>query len=346
MNSAILDLAALPEAALALLAPASEDLFASRLWFETLAHHAAPAGLAARFAQIGTTALLPVWCDKWGIVSSLNSPYTLEFRPLLGMNADAEAAGAAFAKLCRNRSPVRLDALDPALPWLGGFIAGLRQGGLVAQRYDHFGNWFEPVPGLSFDAYLKTRPGALRSTIRRKLKAAAPATRFELIRGGAALEAGIKAFESVYAKSWKDAEPFPFFNAGFMRALAGAGLLRLGILYSGDIPIAVQYWTVSGQRAAMHKLAHDEAALALSPGTVLTALMIRAVLDEDKVMELDFGRGDDPYKQGWTGQRRQRIGINIIDPRHPSGLAALARAQMGSARRRLRILMNKQAEPS
>ncbi len=341
MNSAIIDPAALPDEALALLAPAACDLFASRLWFDTVSRYASPPGLIARFAQIGAAALLPVWCDAKGIVSGLSSPYTLEFRPLLGAYAKighAEAAGAAFAKLCRFRPPIRLDALDPALPWLGAFIAGLRQGGLVAQRYDHFGNWFEPVSGLSFDAYLKNRPGALRSTIRRKLKAAAPATRFELIRGAGVLEQGIAAFSSVYAKSWKDAEPFPSFNAAFMRALADAGLLRLGVLHAGGAPIAAQYWTVSGQRAVVHKLAHDEAALALSPGTVLTALMIRALLEEDKIVELDFGRGDDPYKQSWTGQRRQRIGLNIIDPRHPRGLAELAKAPLGMMRRRFRPL--------
>ena len=340
MNSAILELAALPDA---MLAPAADDLFASRLWFDTISRHAAPAGLAPRFALTGDM-MLPVWCDKRGIVSAMNSPYTLEFRPLSGIDADAEAAGTAFARLCRYRPPVRLDALDPALPWLEGFTDGLRRGGTMVRRYDHFGNWFEPVAGLSFDGYLKTRPGALRSTIRRKLKAAASSTRFELIHGGAALEPGIAAFEVVYAKSWKDAEPFPSFNAAFMRALAEAGLLRLGVLSQGDSPIAVQYWTVSGQRAIVHKLAHDEAALALSPGTVLTALMIRAVLEEDKVMELDFGRGDDPYKQSWTSQRRQRIGLNIIDPRHPRGLAALGKTQLGIARRRLHSLMNKPAE--
>ena len=336
MSFAILDLASLPDAALALLAPAGADLFASRLWFDTIGQYAAPAGLIPRFAQLGVSALLPVWCDAKGIVSGMNSPYTLEFRPLLGIGADAEAAGTAIAKLCRRHPPVRLDALDPALPWLGGLIGGLGKGGIVAQRYDHFGNWFEPVTGLSFDAYLKTRPGALRSTIRRKLKAVSSSTRFQLIRGGQALEPGIAAFEAVYAKSWKDAEPFRCFNAAFMRALAGQGLLRLGVLSADDAAIAVQYWTVSGQRAVVHKLAHDEAALALSPGTVLTALMIRAVLEEDKVMELDFGRGDDPYKQGWTSQRRQRIGLNIIDPRHPLGLAELAKARLGAMRQRLR----------
>jgi hypothetical protein len=349
MNSAIVDLETLPEAALALLPPAARDLFASRLWFETIRDHAAPGGVAARYALIGEAdpaMLLPVWCDARGVTAGLASPYTLEFRPVLAPGAEASVAGAAFAGSCRRRPPVRLDALDPALPWLDGFIAGVRHGGLVVRRFEHFGNWFEPVAGLSFDGYLKSRPGALRSTIRRKLKAAANSARFDLIRDSAGLEAGIAAFEAVYAKSWKEPEPFPSFNAAFMRALVKPGLLRLGVLYAAGTPIAAQYWTVSGGSAVLHKLAHDEAALALSPGTVLTALMIRAVLEEDKVVELDFGRGDDPYKQDWVGQRRQRVGLVLIDPRHPRGLAELARTRLGVARRRLRRLMTKQTGPS
>ena len=61
----------------------------------------------------------------------------------------------------------------------------------------------------------------------------------------------------------------------------------------------------------MLKLAHDEAFKAHSPGTVLTALMLRHLLDQEHVARIDFGRGDDAYKQGWAVERRQqRIGVS------------------------------------
>ena len=41
--------------------------------------------------------------------------------------------------------------------------------------------------------------------------------RFELITGGDRLEAGIADFKMGLRRSWKDAEPFPDFNAGLMR---------------------------------------------------------------------------------------------------------------------------------
>jgi CelD/BcsL family acetyltransferase involved in cellulose biosynthesis len=69
----------------------------------------------------------------------------------------------------------------------------------------------------------------------------------------------------------------------------------------------------------------------------LTALMIRHLLEEDGVRELDFGRGDDDYKRLWVSARRQRIGLILADPLHPMGLAALARQTLGRWRRQLLV---------
>ena len=123
-----------------------------------------------------------------------------------------------------------------------------------------------------------------------------------------------------------------------MRALASAGALRLGILREGDEPVAAQYCALDlgGRRATVLKLAHAEERRAASPGTVLTAMMVRGLIEEDGVAELDFGRGDDAYKRLWVGTRRQRVGYLLADPRHPAGLLALARHAAGGVRRRLR----------
>jgi len=111
------------------------------------------------------------------------------------------------------------------------------------------------------------------------------------------------------------------------------GLLRLAVLWQGDQPVAAQMWVVEGARATVLKLAHDQAHDAASPGTVLAALTIRHLIEQDGVRALDYGRGDDAYKRGWTGARRQRIGLLIANPRHPRGLAAISRDALGRARR-------------
>ena len=98
--------------------------------------------------------------------------------------------------------------------------------------------------------------------------------------------------------------------------------------------------TLCNGTATLLKLAHDEVARALSPGTVLTALTIRHLLEHDHATALDFGRGDDPYKAGWTGQRREREGLLLCPPLHPAGLAALIRHALGKARRHMMRIPN------
>ena len=205
-------------------------------------------------------------------------------------------------------------------------------------RYDHFGNWYEDVAGLDWPAYLVRRPGALRETIRRRTAAAArdPAIRFEIVRTPGAVPEALAAYETVYAASWKVPEPHPRFNATLLPLAARLGTLRLALLWRGTTPLAAQYWTVFDGTATVLKLAHDEQGRALSPGTLLTAHMIRLLLEGEGVHTLDFGRGDDPYKQAWTFTRRQRIGLLLANPLHPTGLAAIARHTAGRLRRAVR----------
>jgi CelD/BcsL family acetyltransferase involved in cellulose biosynthesis len=96
--------------------------------------------------------------------------------------------------------------------------------------------------------------------------------------------------------------------------------------------VAVQVWAVKDGQALVLKLAHDEAFKADSPGTVLTALMLRHLLDVEHVVRIDFGRGDDTYKQGWATRRRQRIGLLVVNPRRAAGAVALARHAAGRLR--------------
>jgi len=60
------------------------------------------------------------------------------------------------------------------------------------------------------------------------------------------------------------------------------------------------------------------------------------MISAEGVAGIDFGRGDDPYKQLWTSQRRQRIGMVLAAPWHPAGIAALLRHAAGRVRAKLR----------
>jgi hypothetical protein len=335
-----------------LAAPGAGAFFGSRLWFEAVLAGALAPGAAGLLAVAGAV-LLPLARAPDGRLSSLTTPYSLAWGPLTAPGADAAAlheAGQAIARLLRSGPPVLLEALDPDDPALPPLLAGLRRGGLVALRFDHVGNWHEALPpGTRWDGYLAARPPALRTTIRRKLARCEREMAFEpLAAPGPALAAGIAAYEAVRAASWKPEEPFPDFDAALMRVAAAAGLLRLGLLRLKDgSPVAAQYWVLDrgGARATVLKLSHVEAHRAASPGTALTAMMIRRLLEEDGVRELDFGRGDDPYKQLWVGTRRQRIGLVLASPRTPGGLLAIARQAAGRLRRALAGRPAPAAEP-
>lgn len=318
--------------------PGSGDVFAGRAWLEATLAHAVPAGATPVIALAAGAVLLPLM-QRGRSLGSLTTPYSLAWRPLGGIAGMAEA-GHDLGRRLRLAAPSRYEALDPLDPALAPLLEGLRGQGLRLLRFDHFGLWQEGLPeGGGWDGYLATRPPALRNTIARKQARAAARFDFEIVASpGPVLEAGIAAFAAVRARSWKPAEPFPDFDAALMRGLAGTGELRLGLLRdrADGSAVAAQYWAVSAGRAVVPKLFHVEALRAASPGTVLTAMMVRHLMVADGVRLLDFGRGDDAYKRLWAGTRRQRVGVLVVDPRHPAGLSALLRHAAGRLRQHLR----------
>ena len=330
---------ALPPDARRMLDDAS-SFFATGLWWQVVLAHAMPVAATAALIVVRSrgqaVAVLPM-LRSGARFDSLTTPYTCEYTPLFAPGLDHVTrveAMEAVCRLCRPRGVTRLDALPPEWDGLPDLLTGSRTAGLRALRFDHFGNWHEDVAGQGWAAYLLRRPGALRETIRRRLRKAEklPEARFELLTRPEEMDRAAAAFETVYRLSWKEPEPYPTFNVALMRAMADHGLLRFGLWSIGPVAVAAQVWVVRARHATVLKLAHDEAYKAHSPGTVLTALMLRYLLDEEHVAQIDFGRGDDGYKQGWATQRRQRIGLLLANPLRLSGAAALLRHTAGRLR--------------
>ncbi len=334
---------ALPPQALKLMDGAG-GVFDSTAWWHVVLAHAMAPGSAALFVVIrcgGDVVAVLAMLQSGAELSSLTTPYTCVYCPLVTAGVARPtriAAMTAFGRYCRRAGVVRLDALPAGHDTIAELAAGSRKAGLVALEFDHFGNWFEDVGGFSWPDYLARRTGALRETIRRRLRRAEklPDARFVLLSGPDQLTEAATAFESVYARSWKEPEPYSDFNVALMRATAASGWLRLGVWSIGETPVAVQFWVVRDGHATVLKLAHDETYKAHSPGTVLTAMMIRHLLDNEHVTRIDFGRGDDEYKQGWAGQRQQRVGLLLVNPWRRNGMTTLLRHAAGRITRRLR----------
>jgi hypothetical protein len=192
-----------------------------------------------------------------------------------------------------------------------------------------FGNWYEPVK-TDWTAYLAARGGALRSTIKRMSKKfAADGGVLEVVTRPENLAAAIAAYEEVYAASWKNPEPFPDFMPGLLRTCAEKGSLRLGVAWLNGKAIAAQAWIVSHGRAEIYKVAYDQAFKAYAPGTLLTATLVQHVIETDRVSEIDYLIGDDPYKKTWMSKRRERWGIVAYNLRSLPGLAGLAYEALG-----------------
>jgi len=68
-------------------------------------------------------------------------------------------------------------------------------------------------------------------------------------------------------------------------------------------------------KASIFRLAYDEEWKRYSPGSILTAYLMRHVINIDKVEEIDFLTGNEPYKQDWMTERRERYRVHFIKPK-------------------------------
>jgi hypothetical protein len=165
--------------------------------------------------------------------------------------------------------------------------------------------------GRTFDDYLASRPGKLRTTLKRKSGKL-------ITQVHTSFQNDVwNIYETIYQESWKPSEGSPTFLRAFAEAEGAAGRLRLGIAYADGQPVAAQMWTVEGGTAYIHKLAYLEAAKPLSPGSVLSAALFRHVIDVDRVELVDFGTGDDPYKRDWMEAVRPRYRLDMLRPLAP-----------------------------
>lgn len=239
-------------------------------------------------------------------------------------NARPRTAIVEFAPLDSADSPMLLDALV--------------EQGWYSRQYFRFGNWYLPASSLSFEAYMAERPSQIRNTwLRKSRKFRIEGNgRLELVTSVDETRRALDAFASIYSKSWKKPEPYAEFVPGWAEICARNGWLRMGIAWIGDVPVAAQFWFTRHGRAYIFKLAYDDEYARWSAGTLLTAFMIQYSLETDKVDEIDYLTGDDPYKKSWMSQRRERVGIRACNLSTVRGMMAGAFEKASDVRRRLR----------
>ncbi len=184
----------------------------------------------------------------------------------------------------------------------------MESSGYTCQRHHRFYNWFHRTEGQSFADYMASRPARVRNTVTRKQRKLEREHGYDIrFFSGDDLQQAMVDYHTVYDASWKAKEQFVGFVEGLAEQFSQQGWLRLAILYVDKKPVAAQFWFVAHGKASIFKLVYDQAWMRYSPGTILTAYLLRYVIDIDKVEEIDFLTGNDAYKQEWMSQRRDRF---------------------------------------
>jgi len=304
-------------------------------WFENLVNTVYPdhAGvhihvLRHKGLPVAAIPILVNAAGRWNHAESLSNYYSALYAPAFAPELKARHLVPLLQAIWRQHAPLdslKFMPMDPQSAEYNRLLEALKLAGLLPFKFFCFGNWYLKVEN-DWAHYLKERSGTLRNTIKRMgKKFTADGGRLDIVTGGAALESGLQAYESVYASSWKGAEPYVNFIPGLVRNCAARGWLRLGIAWLGDTPIAAQLWIVSNGKASIYKVAYHEDHKAYAPGTLLTALLMQHVIEQDRVDEVDYLIGDDPYKKTWMSARRERWGLMAYNPRSIRAWPGIAR---------------------
>jgi hypothetical protein len=308
-----------------------DSFFALPAWYDLMARHCTTGSSEIRICadeRLGSAAALVLHStvgEAGRRLLSLANAYSVEHGVLHPSDSDVATGLAAIVDEILSDTPrwdgIVLSELDPREPAYGAAVTALRRAGLLVECTFSSGNWYENTAGMSFSDYVAGRPSELRNTWRRKRRrAAAGGLKTARFSGSAGIDRAIADYQAIYAQSWKPAEAHPEFIPGLIRLAAAKGVLRLGISTLDGIPAAAQFWIVWNGRAVIYKLAHDKRFDELSLGTLLTMEIAEWVLGDDRPYEVNFGRGDDPYKKLWLPLRRERWGIAAANPRTARGL--------------------------
>jgi hypothetical protein len=335
------DFRALPQDVLRLFSAASNSFFDLPGWYDLVARFSSrPDWQPQLVANDSTTAAFALQENRrTGETASLINPYTCEHAVFhTGDVCAVHDLARELAAANPRTSRIMLQGLDPNAASFKAVQSGLRDGGYRTGTYFGWGNWHEDVRGKLFEEYLAARPSGLTNTWKRKSAALKKTShaRFITHEPADALEPFIEDYEAVHRQSWKVAEPFPSFIPELIRFAESLGALRYGVLKIDNEVAAAQFWIVWRGKALIFKLAHIDKFRVYSPGTLLTMHMVEQILQKDQPDELDFGRGDDPYKKLWVSTRRERWGIEAVNPLTLRGFVLAGGMAAAKLRRRVR----------
>lgn len=188
--------------------------------------------------------------------------------------------------------------------------------GLKYSDYVSFGDWYLNDIDYSGDEYFSNLPQKIRKDIlycQRRLKTLGD-FEFKVIKDFEIIDHYMSLYYEIYSKSWQKKETIgPIFHYDLAKMAAEKGWLRLGFLFVDGYPISSQFWITDNNTSFILKTVYDQEYKQYSPGKILTAKMMKYVIDIDQVKTIDYVHGDEPYKQDWTPKRRERKGLIVYN---------------------------------
>lgn len=296
-------------------------------WFELLASDTRP---LVAMASDGDTLAAMALTETQGRIEPLRNWYSFTWRQLAPEGAEGDRLLASIARDLRSRSHrVTLWPVPDEDGSASRLVKAFRGAGwqVCREQCDH--NHVLRVAGRSFADYWASRPGRMRTTLKRKAKK----VEVQLLTHFDA--AAWEAYQAIYSESWKPEEGTPDLLRRFAAEEGAAGRIRLAVARHDGEPVAAQFWTVENGVAYIHKLAHLEARKTLSAGTTLSAALFEHVIDIDGVEFVDFGTGNDRYKADWMEEVRPRFRIDCLDPLQPAAWPPLAKRTISALGARL-----------
>ncbi|MCD6322102.1 MAG: GNAT family N-acetyltransferase [Clostridiales bacterium] len=215
---------------------------------------------------------------------------------------------------------------------------------LAHHEYLAFGDWFVGNIKCSGEDYFSKLPKKIRKDVsycHRRLEKMGD-LEFKVIKNGDNLDSYMDLYYQVYAKSWQRKEGIgPTFHRDLAAILVKHGWLRLGFLSLDGAVLAAQFWLTCDGTSYILKTVYDQDHKKYSPGKVLTAEMMKYVIDVDRVTFIDYVQGDEPYKKDWTPERRERKGLIVFNSNLKGSFLALIVNQIRPALKKCLVFLKR-----
>lgn len=223
--------------------------------------------------------------------------------------------------------PPRLDGADGYVVWSHPIAAHRpvlsRQPGAVLYIPRQYRRFSTDLTG-DFEQYLAKFSGKTRSTLKRKLRkfteASGGAIDWREYRTPPEIEAFIPLARRVSAKTYQErllSAGLPsdegFLNAA--RTLAQADSVRAYLLFLNGEPISYLFCPIDRGVVVYDHLGYDPGCAALSPGTVLQTLALRALFAERRFLLFDFTEGEGQHKEMFATHSRLCGDVYVVTRR-------------------------------